>query len=60
MILWIFPAVIGASLVLAGYLRYRLDKQFLDVAGKLIPARVEARSGRQTSTVATRARLRGH
>jgi len=43
-ILWIFPWMIGASLVLAGYLRYRHGQRIVAAASRLIPVRVEARS----------------
>jgi hypothetical protein len=47
-ILWIFPWMIGASLVLAGYLRHRHDQRILALEKRLVPVRLEAGLARRT------------
>jgi len=41
-ILWIFPWMIGASLVLGGYLRHRHVQRILALEQGLVPLRFEA------------------
>jgi hypothetical protein len=45
-ILWIFPWMIGASLVLGGYLHYRHSRQLAALEDALVFERLEAGLGR--------------
>jgi hypothetical protein len=48
-ILWIFPWMIGASLVLGGYLQYRHGQQLVALEDALGSVRLEAGRGRQAT-----------
>jgi hypothetical protein len=50
-ILWIFPWMIGASLVLGGYLRHRHVRRILALEQGLVPVRLEAGLTDRTSSV---------
>ena len=49
MILWIFPWMIGASLVLGGYLQYRHGRHLVALEGALVPVRLKAGLERQAT-----------
>jgi len=48
-ILWIFPWMIGASLVLGGYLHFRHGRQLAALEDALVSVRLEAGLGRQVT-----------
>jgi hypothetical protein len=48
-ILWIFPWMIGASLVLGGYLQVRHGRRLVALEDALVSVRLEAARGRQVA-----------
>ena len=51
MILWIFPWMIGASLVLGGYLQYRHGHHLVALEDALVSVRLEAGWGVRRPTI---------